>query len=134
MTGAGSWRRPLAWAAAVSWALLLITLTHVPKPPGVLQTSHDKSLHFIAYAVLAFLFYLAAVTQWPRRGGMPLWVVLVGAVFAAADEISQPYFGRSSDVLDFRADMIGLIAGVLLAAIGRRLVKRILRRRQTPRP
>jgi VanZ family protein len=28
-------------------------------------------------------------------------VVLCGAVFAAADEITQPYFGRSTDVLDF---------------------------------
>jgi VanZ family protein len=116
----------LAWGLVAAWGLLLVTLTHMSRPPGVLVTSHDKTLHFIAYSTLGFLVYIASAAQWPRRGALPLILVLLGAVFAATDEITQPYFGRTADVLDFQADMIGLIVGVSVGAVVRRVSRRWL--------
>lgn len=108
-----------------AYALLLVTLTHIPKPPGVFEGHSDKTLHLLAYMTLGALGYVAAALQFPNRRGLALWVVLVGTVFAAIDESTQPMFGRHADLFDFRSDMIGLILAVSIVAGARWVAQRL---------
>jgi VanZ family protein len=44
-------------------------------------------------------------------------VAIALAAFGAVDEITQPLFGRTADVLDWAADCAGIAVGLLLVAI-----------------
>lgn len=71
--------------------------------------------HFIAYALLALLCVLVRLA---RRPDLTLhwklkWTVLL-AVYAAADELLQPYFRRHADPLDWLADVAGVLLVMLL--------------------
>jgi len=111
--------RLLALATA-AYVCVLVYATHHPRPqeligegPGV---PSDKTLHFVAYAVLGLLASatLAAWRRWTLRGVALLAVGLV--IFGAVDEATQPLFGRYADLLDWFADCRGVLAGMLAVA------------------
>jgi VanZ family protein len=92
-------------------------------------TVKDKILHFIEYGILGFLLMRSAIrwTSNMRATTLVLLVFLAGAIYAASDEIHQ-YFvpGRSCDIYDWLADIVGLLAGVtipFLASFKRGLIK-----------
>lgn len=100
-------------------------LTSWPKPPRVPIVSGiphvDKVVHFLLYAVEAFLIYQAI--RWPGRARFSLARVLavVGAmaVWAVADETHQAWIpGRSMEGADVAADVAGACAGALIASAG----------------
>ncbi|MEN1681168.1 MAG: VanZ family protein [Planctomycetota bacterium] len=97
------------------YAALLFTGTHLPGVPtaAVGLFSHDKLVHFGAYAVLGCL---VAVCVTPRGGRLALvsgiLIVLGIAVVGAIDELTQPYVGRSCDERDWLADVVGAAVGV----------------------
>ncbi len=104
---------------AVAYAVTLVLATHYPKPEQLLgRYGHaDKLLHFVAYFLLA-VFVAAAVWgagRWSRRAALIVAIAL--AAFGAVDEITQPLFGRTADVLDWAADCAGIAVGILLVAI-----------------
>ena len=70
----------------------------------------DKAAHFGAYAVLGgALAYGGAATG---VGALPL--IAVGSLYGVSDEVHQSFVpGRSPDPLDWVADTLGTIAGVL---------------------
>jgi VanZ family protein len=71
--------------------------------------------HFFAYALLAFgciVVRLARHCDLPARWKFN-WVA-VFAVYAAADELTQPLFRRHADPLDWVADMAGVLVIMLL--------------------
>ncbi|HEX8325186.1 MAG TPA: VanZ family protein [Tepidisphaeraceae bacterium] len=108
----------IAWATVALYVLVAVCLTHMPQPPDmIIEEVGDKKLHTAGYFLYAALIYTAAGLTWPRFRGLSLTVVLLLALWAAADEITQPYFGRSADVMDWRADMIGVIAAVVVLAL-----------------
>lgn len=104
---------------AAVYAVLLLSATHAPRVPLTLTGGDalplDKLLHFLAYAVLAFL--VAAGTPGLFRRPLvwaPLILGMVG-LFGACDELTQPLFGRTADPLDWLANMAGAIAGLAMA-------------------
>jgi len=109
------------WLAflAAAYAITLVLATHYPKPEQLLgRYGHaDKLLHVVAYFLLA-VFVVTAVRgagRWSHRAAVA--VVLALAAFGAIDEITQPLFGRTADVLDWAADCVGIAVGILLVAI-----------------
>lgn len=102
--------------ALAAYVSLLVFSTHSPYAGKVASgaTFSDKTLHFVAYAVLSFLALAALDSH--RRGAwkkvVKLFVVL--AIFGALDELTQPPFGRTADWLDWYADLCGLAAGIAL--------------------
>ena len=83
-----------------------------PPPPG--PEGSDKLVHFIAFAALAFPLACTG-----RFGVLP---VFVGAsAFGGAIELIQPSFNRSADVKDWGADVLGVILGIGLGLLYRRL-------------
>ena len=76
----------------------------------------DKVVHFFLYAVLGLL--AARAVEAPTGRLRPLLLTLAAVVaFAALDEWHQTFVpGRSADVADWAADVIGASAGLLLLA------------------
>jgi len=73
-------------------------------------------VHLIAFAALAFPL--------ARTGRFGLLPVFIGAsAFGGAIELIQPSFNRSADVNDWIADIVGVILGIGLGLLYRRLRK-----------
>lgn len=114
-------RRLYFWLLA-SWLTLTIGLTSIPNPAFRIDVNHaDKKAHFAFYGIIGTLYAL-----WRRESGdspvkSVLGAVLFTAVFGAFDEVHQRFIpGRSMELLDWTADLVGGIAGsgaVMIASV-----------------
>lgn len=106
----------------VFWAywVCLTFATHAPTEnagylhllPGLGQLPADKLNHLVAYAALAFLAYLAFVTcRDLQRYSLRIIFVML-ACWAMIDELTQPFFGRAADAVDWLYDCGGLTLGL----------------------
>ena len=99
----------------VTTVLTVAMLWPINQPPPAPDGS-DKVVHLIAFASLAFPL--------ARTGRFGLIPVLVGATaFGGMIEVIQPSFGRSADMQDWIADIIGVALGIALGLLYRRLRK-----------
>jgi len=112
-------------AATAGYAGVLLYATHHPRPQELLggPMPADKLLHFLAYGLLALLVAvtLAATRAWSRRA--VLTAALLLAAFAAADEATQRWFGRDTDLWDWLFDCLGIAAGIAAGGLVRLLVR-----------
>jgi VanZ family protein len=99
----------------VTLALTVAMLWPLQAPPPAPEGS-DKLVHLIAFAALAFPL--------ARTGRVGLLPVFVGAsAFGGIIELIQPSFNRSADVNDWVADVVGVVLGIGLGLLYRRLRK-----------
>lgn len=110
-------------ALALYWVALVV-LTHLPiAAPPVPVRGFDKYLHIVAFGGLA---WLVAMTWHITAGYLTArhlrwaWVLLM--VFAAVDEITQPYFARRASIADWLADGVGLAGGLVVFAVMQRWI------------
>ncbi|MHC4074050.1 MAG: VanZ family protein, partial [Planctomycetota bacterium] len=105
---------------ALYWPALFV-FAHIPIPQVIRRAGvSDKSLHFLAYLILVFLFWftVGAGRRVNWRKATPWLVLLIILVYGILDEWSQGYVaGRSSDILDFVADLAGTITGLILFSV-----------------
>jgi VanZ family protein len=111
-----SWRRAASRGLALAtggYSAILVFATHYPKPESLLGRTlpSDKLMHFVAYGVLGGLVAATLVAYGRRDVGLHVRVVVVLAIAAIFDELTQPYFGRAAEPLDWVCDCIGLAAG-----------------------
>ena len=107
-------RHTLALLATTILAAVIAYLTLTPPQPltfdGLLS---DKAYHVIAFAALvfpgAFLYQRSLI-----------WLIPAALVFGAAIELVQPLVGRSAEMADFVADVVGVACGLILGLIMRR--------------
>lgn len=113
------WLARLLAATTAAYTMVLVFATHYPKPEEWLgpHAPSDKTLHFLAYAALAILAggTLAMTGRWSARSALRLAVGL--AAFAAVDEITQPFFSRDAEPLDWAFDCVGVAGGLLAVAL-----------------
>jgi VanZ family protein len=112
--------RPLV-ALTLAYTLTLVFATHYPEPEKLLGPNppSDKTLHVLAYGALGLLVagVLAVSGRWSPRS---VAIMATGlATFAAVDEVTQPWFGRSAEPLDWVSDLVGLLAGIAAVALAR---------------
>ncbi len=94
------------------YGAMILAVSSIPhlKSPEVGFFANDKIIHFLEYAVFAFLAQRSALRRhqnvaW-RRAFQPAWLALV--LLAAVDEVLQGFIpGRHSDLADFAADLAG---------------------------
>ncbi|MBI2844429.1 MAG: VanZ family protein [Armatimonadetes bacterium] len=109
--------RMLLWLLAILWMLaifLFSSFSTLPEPPGIRMS--DKAKHFLAYAVLAWLLQRAVRGTWRSWGKFTVAAaaVSISAVYGITDEVHQLFVpNRYCDLLDWIADLLGSIAGVL---------------------
>jgi VanZ family protein len=124
--------RRLVEALTLGYACILEVATHWPYDPAaylriMLRTERppsDKTLHFVAYAILAGLLWACARLRGTTSLRATLTVMGVVAVWAAVDEVTQPFFYRAAEPLDWVYDMIGAAIGCVIAAAINRFVNR----------
>jgi VanZ family protein len=113
------WLPRILAVATAAYTLLLVFATHYPKPEELLgqNAPSDKTLHFLAYSLLAILAggTLAMAGRWSLRGVGALAVGL--AAFGVIDEITQPFFSRMAEPLDWFYDCVGVAGGLLAVAV-----------------
>lgn len=99
-----------AWGPALLCMATIFIASSRSRVPKVEFGHADKVMHFSAYGVLGgALAYGGAATG---VGVLPL--IAVGSLYGATDEVHQSFVpGRTPDPLDWIADTLGTIAGVL---------------------
>ena len=95
----------LLWAAA-------FTLTHLP--PGDVPNFHvgDKTLHLVGFTGLASAFGVTMLAYGVPRRRRLMWMIAVLLTYAAADELTQPFAGRTADLHDWLFDAAGTLIAV----------------------
>jgi VanZ family protein len=109
----------------VVYACILQVATHWPYDPAgylrhMLRTDRppsDKTLHFVAYAILAGLFWACARLRGLSSTRAAFVVMTVVAVWAALDEVTQPFFNRCAEPLDWIYDMVGAAIGCAVVSL-----------------
>jgi VanZ family protein len=100
------------WLPAIAWAALIFFLSSrhtLPEPPGPL--GWDKLQHTLGYAAGGFLLARAAGV----RGRGLVIAIALGLLYGASDEVHQAFVpGRNSDVHDWLADALGVVAGAFI--------------------
>ena len=114
-------RHLIVMLATASMALVIVALTLSPSPPTPpsLFSLSDKAYHAIAFAALVLP---AAVLHTSSLA----WVLPSGFALGALIELIQPSIGRSGEVLDLVANVVGLAAGVALGWILRSALRKRL--------
>ncbi len=113
-------RQATRWAILLTIALatVIAILTLMPPVETNMPAGSDKAYHLLAFVALAFP--LAAVR--PRWSGA---LFVAYCAFGGAIEILQPYVGRSRELADLFADMVGIAMGIVLGFLVRRVVQRL---------
>ena len=112
-----SLRRKLIIIALLFYWPTLFVLGHIPIPQLVYKAQvSDKTLHLVAYLILVFLLWFAVSPDKKVNWGKAAvwWVFLITTGYGAVDELLQKYTGRSCDINDFLADMVGVAGGLIL--------------------
>jgi VanZ family protein len=119
----------LAWTPALLWSAVIFGLSSIPgkdlpQLPG--WWSADKFVHGAVYAVLGAFSWMGLRATWARASGLA-WQTIAAALGAAlygiTDELHQAFTpGRSPDVFDVLADLVGGLLGALacVAIVARR--------------
>jgi len=104
----------------VYWIALFIA-TSIPTEYIPSVGVSDKLNHFFAYLVLSVLLYLTFIFQekLPLLREYPAsFTLVIGSVYGIFDELHQMLIpGRHAEVLDWIADFVGVIAGVLIVKL-----------------
>ena len=99
---------------AVVTAVLTAAMLWPLEAPHPAPEGSDKLVHFVAFAALAF-----PLARTGRFGVIP---VLIGAsTFGAIIELIQPTFNRSAELSDWIADTLGVLIGISLGLVYRRV-------------
>ena len=108
-------RRILTGLLAAALAVAMLWPVDVPQS---LPNGTDKLVHLAAFGLLVMP---AAFSRRVPRGLLFGGLFVGAAIFGVAIELIQPYFGRSADLNDWVADILGAGLGLLLARFIRRL-------------
>jgi VanZ family protein len=91
----------------LAFALLICFGTLTPVSTPIELVGGDKTYHILAFAALIL----------PSAACKPSKLLLMfpaSIVFGLGIEIAQGFVGRSGDIYDLIADVVGLIAGVII--------------------
>jgi VanZ family protein len=113
----------IAWATAI---FIQSSLSYI-NTPDLGFDLQDKLFHAIEYAILGFLLRRALVFQANQliREHAGWLTILIGATYAVSDEIHQFFVpGRSSDIGDVAADIVGILIITLIYFIGKQFKNR----------
>jgi VanZ family protein len=110
-------RQKTTIAVLIIYWIVLAVLAHIPLPQVVYQAKvSDKWLHFLAYLNLTFLVWFSIKpdekVRWQNKAA---WLVFFAVIiYGGIDELTQPYFGRTKDLMDFIANMKGTATGLVI--------------------
>jgi VanZ family protein len=109
------------WLPVIIYGGVIFVQSSYPSPREEPDLPYfDKSLHMLGYALLGALFCRAYGASWHGAGRWrtALLGVVSAGLYGVSDEIHQ-YFvpGRSAEVMDVVADVVGAAAGAVLYTV-----------------
>jgi VanZ family protein len=109
------------WLPVLAYLALIFGLSSIANlaPPKALRIT-DKTAHLLEYAGLGWLLARACWDSrvLPWRAACALVAVIAGFTIGLADELYQIHVpGRVSDAIDFTADSLGVLLGVLIHSL-----------------
>lgn len=115
----GLGNRSIRHALALGTTIILATIiAYLTLTPGVQKAQgvgrFDKLAHLFAFAVLIF------PTAFGYRRSLSI-TLPASLIFGGAIELIQPSVGRSADVMDFIADLLGVGVGLAAGRVAREL-------------
>lgn len=113
------WR---SWLPAVFCLVALLAATHVPVTDGPSINNADKAVHLGAYLVLTLTVLFGLERTAGRLQACHFFAVWLFASFlGAGDEITQSFslFHRTTDIVDWMADVAGVLAGIAVYQVWR---------------
>jgi VanZ family protein len=110
----------MPWVTA-AYTVLLVSATHYPRPQEILGSGpgvpSDKTMHVVAYFLLAGLAAATLLARGRWTAGRVAWLAVGLVLFAAVDELTQPFFSRFADRLDWVGDCAGIALGLGAVAV-----------------
>src|SRR5262249_9657674 len=107
----------------------LFCSTHLPGLQLGGPPQSDKLVHFVAFSILAFLFWRGCQSASRTLGPQFIWTALpILIAYAGGDEYLQQFVGRGTEWEDFASDTVGIIATVVVLEWLRRRSARIFAR------
>ena len=116
--------RPLwPWLPVALHLAAVFYLSSQPDPlPAVAAGLWDKGLHFLAYGTLGALLLFALRSSGVGRVRALLLAVAGASLYGVTDELHQAFVpGRSCELLDLVADVLGSAAGASSLALALQL-------------
>lgn len=111
----------LIYLPLVVYWLILFIATSIPVDFIPAVGVSDKFNHFFAYMVLSVLLYFTFSFQTRSeilKKHPAIMTTLVGSLYGIVDELHQMLIpGRSAELLDWIADFLGTLTGMLLARL-----------------
>ena len=107
----------------VIW-IAAFTATHLPKRHVPETHVSDRTLHAVGYFLLGGLFLVTLIVRGVGRVRRVGIAFAVFCVYAALDEITQPLVSRHASFQDWLADVIGVVAAVIVFELAAALLKR----------
>ncbi|MCS7177071.1 MAG: VanZ family protein [Candidatus Kapabacteria bacterium] len=112
-------RRLLATTPALLYAGLIAYASHIPGLQPLFTWSWgDKLTHALVYAGfgMTLAFAVTAQHQQPSFASIAVWTLLLGALYAASDELHQLFVpNRVADFRDWLADVVGIGVSLLIS-------------------
>lgn len=111
----------LVYLPLIFYWIILFTLTTLPAYSVPAVGVNDKFEHLLAYFGLSFLLYLTLLFQKKSvflKNNAVLFTLLFVFAYGILDEVHQLMIpGRSCELLDFLADLLGGIIGIIVLKI-----------------
>ena len=111
----------LVYLPLIFYWIILFTLTTLPAQSVPSVGVSDKIEHLLAYLVLSILLYLTLLFQKKSallKNYAMLFTLLIVFAYGVLDEVHQLMIpGRSCELLDFLADVLGGIIGIIIIKI-----------------
>jgi VanZ family protein len=105
----------LITAGLLIYWMALFMGTHLPASAVADTGIGDKSMHFLGYMGLSFLFACAVTARYRPRWDTYLWMAIILLCYGAMDELSQiPIPCRHADFFDWLANAQGIAVGLVV--------------------
>lgn len=105
-----------SWCTVISYSLIVLYLCLQPVKIKIHIHNIDKIVHFCIYFLLAFLIIFTCIRE--RRRWPYMWALLYNFLFGILIEVLQAFTPvREFEFLDILANLLGTLAGVILALL-----------------
>ena len=109
------WFKPRWLIAAVFFTGLVICFSHIPQDNLGQQTvllQIDKILHVTAYGIITFLAISSVKFRPYFRIKLIVFILVISIGYL--DEYYQSFVGRTSSIVDWLADISGVVLGLIV--------------------
>lgn len=121
--------RATEWIAApsllIAYWIGMFAVTHIPLSSSIPSPAHwDKVVHIVLYAGLAFLLACTAAARFRSTPLLLFGSAAAATMYGGIDELSQIPVGRTAELTDWLADVVGVMVGISAFLVAAAVMRR----------